>query len=114
MSFAQEQRDALYLLGGIENGSLSTADSARLLEEADPALVYFIFAWLRSRYGADHPAAEGVLGRVVALTSGYPTVKSHMDEGKRDPIVRWFEAEHSYRDLGDTAFIELVIEKLEG
>lgn len=114
MAFAQEQRDALHLLHGIENGTLSAVDAAHLIDEADPALVYFIFTWLRSRYGGDHPAAEGVLGRLVELTAQHGSVQSKMREGKSDPIVTWFEDEYGYRDFGDVQFIALVIEKLEG
>ena len=114
MAFAQEQQDALYLLQGIENGTLAPSTAARLVSEADPALVYFIFTWLRARYGGDHPAAEGVIGRLVELTNGYNSVKEQMREGKQDSIVDWFEDEYSYRDFTAPAFIELVIEKLEG
>ncbi|MCP4445127.1 MAG: hypothetical protein GY811_07260 [Myxococcales bacterium] len=114
MAFAQEQQEALYLLQGIENGTLTTSTAARRIEEADPALVYFIFTWLRARYGADHPAAEGVIGRLVELTGGYASVKAQMREGKADSIVAWFEEEYSYRDFGASAFIELIVEKLEG
>ena len=113
MAFAQEQREALHLLEGIENGTLSASQASHIIEDADPALVYFIFTWLRNRY-ANHPAAEGVFGRLVELTNGYRTVKAKMTEGKSDPIVSWFEEEHNYRDFGSTEFIALVVEKLEG
>ena len=93
---------------------MSAAASGNLIDDADPALVYLIFTWLRNRYGADHPAAEGVIGRLVALTSGYNSVKAKMREGKADSIVTWFEEEHSYREFTAEAFIALVIEKLEG
>lgn len=114
MAFAQEQREALHLLQGIENGTLQTADVAHLIEDADPALVYLVLTWIRSRYGGDHPAAEGVIGRLVELTSRYGSVKAKMSEGKGDPIVAWFEEEHSYRDFGAIDFIALIVEKLEG
>jgi hypothetical protein len=113
MAFAQEQQEALYLLEGIENGNHSASKSSHLIEDADPALVYFVFTWLRNRY-ANHPAAEGVIGRLVALTTGYSTVKEKMREGKSDSIVQWFEEEYSYSNFTAAAFIELVIEKLEG
>ena len=114
MAFEREQRDALYLLEGIENGTLSASDAGQIVDETDPALVYLIFTWLRARYAGDHPAAEGVIGRLVELTSGYNTVKAKMREGKDDVIVAWFEEVHSYRDFGSKDFIALVIEKLEG
>lgn len=114
MAFEQEQRDALYLLSGIENGTLSTSDAAYRIEQADPALVYLVLTWIRSRYSGDHPAAEGVLGRLVELTGRHPSVARQMREGKSDPIVSWFEEEHEYRDFDARGFIELVVEKLEG
>ncbi len=114
MAFEQEQREALYLLQGIENGSLRGADAAHVIQGADPALVYLVLTWIRSRYGGDHPAAEGVLGRLVELTSKHAVVKAKMREGKADPIAEWFEQEHSYRDFGDREFIALIVEKLEG
>jgi len=114
MEFLQEQREALKLLEGIENGTLPTADAAHLIEEADPALVHFVVSWLRARYGADHPAAEGVIGRLVELTSAYTSVKAKMHEGKSDPIVAWFEDEYSYRDFAAPEFVALIVEKLEG
>jgi len=113
MAFAHEQREALHLLHGIENGTVKSADTARLIAEADPALVYLILTWLRSRYGGDHPAAEGVLGRLVELTSQHAAVKTKMREGKADSVVTWFEEDHSYRDFGDIAFVALIVEKLE-
>ena len=114
MAFAQEQREALYLLQSIEEGTLPVADVRNLIEEADPALVYLIFTWIRNRYGAGHPAAEGVIGRLVELTSSYNSVNAKITEGKADPIVTWFEEVHNYRDLSASDFIELVVEKLEG
>ncbi len=114
MAFAQEQREALHLLEGIESGTLHATDAGSLIDEADPALVHFIFTWLRNRYGGDHPAAEGVIGRLVEITRGHSSVNAKMREGKTDPIVAWFEEEHSYRDFGASDFIALVVEKLEG
>lgn len=114
MAFAHEQQEALYLLQGIENGTLGATRAAQRIEEADPALVYFIITWLRERYGGDHPAAEGVIGRLVELTGKFSGVKAQMREGKADPIVAWFEDEYSYRDFGAEDFIELIVEKLEG
>lgn len=114
MAFEREQREALHLLEGIENGTLRIAEAGSLIDEADPALVYLIFTWLRARYGGNHPAAEGVIGRLVELTCGYSSVKAAMREGKSDSVVTWFEDEHAYRDFGARDFIALVVEKLEG
>ncbi len=114
MAFEQEQREALYLLQGIENGTVSTSDIAHRMGEAEPALVYFLITWLRERYGGDHPAAEGVIGRIVELTTAHRSIKTQMREGKADSIVEWFESEHGYRDFDARNFVELIVEKLEG
>ena len=91
---------------------MSAADSFALVEDADPALVYLIVTWLRKRY-ADHPNADAVVGRLVAVSSR-PAVASKMKEGRTDPVVTWFEDGYSYRDLGAQEFIALIVEKLEG
>jgi len=92
---------------------MSASDSLALVEDADPALVYLIFTWLRKRY-ADHANADAVIGRVLAISNRYTAVTKKMNEGKADPVVQWFEESYSYKELGKTEFIELIIEKLEG
>ena len=114
MAFEQQQGEAMHLLRSIENGTTPMSSVAHYVEEADPALVYLLLTWLRSRYSGDHPAAEGVLGRLVELTGQKPSIQRMMREGAGDPIVTWFEAEHEYRDFDASAFVELVVEKLEG
>ncbi len=114
MAFEQEQRQALHLLQAIENGTLEAASIAHLIEEADPALVYLLLTWLRSQYAGDHPAAEGVIGRLVELTSRFGHVKTKMNEGKRDPVVAWFEETHTYREFSAISFVYVIIDKLEG
>jgi hypothetical protein len=112
MALEQEQRAALRILEGIEEGTMTATDSLALIEAADPALVYLIFTWLRKRY-ADHPNSDAVIGRVVAISGKGSTAKL-MKQGKADPVVQWFEDSYSYRELDKKSFIELVIEKLEG
>lgn len=113
MEFQQEQQAALHLLHSIENGTSSIAEIGHLIDEADPALVYLVVTWLRARYGKDHPAAEGVIGRLVELTNRSGTLNAKMQEGKEDAVVSWFEEEYSYRDLSDADFVALIVDKLE-
>lgn len=113
MALEQEQKAALRILEGIEEGTMSAADSFALVDEADPALVYLIFTWLRKRY-ADHANADAVIGRLLAISNRYTAVTKKMNEGKQDSVVTWFEETYSYKELGKTEFIELIIEKLEG
>lgn len=91
---------------------MSAAQSHELVSDADPALVYLIFTWIRRRY-ADHPNADAVVGRLLAVIERDPKVTQKLKEGQEDPVVAWFEEEHSYRDLGAKEFIELVVDKLE-
>ena len=113
MAFDIEQRDALHLLQGIENGTMNASEAAHVISESDPALVYLLLTWLREHYGRDHPAGEGVLGRLVELTSKHASVKATMREGKADSIVAWFEEAHEYRTFNAVGFVALVVEKLE-
>jgi hypothetical protein len=112
MQLQQEQRAALRILEGIEEGTMSAADSFALVENADPALIYLLFTWLRKRY-AEHTNSDAVIGRLVAV-SNRPPVPAKMKEGQADPVVTWFEEGYSYRELGSKEFVELIIDKLEG
>lgn len=113
MSFERQQAQALRILEGIEEGTMSAADSFALVEDADPTLIYLIFTYLRRRY-ADHPNADAVIGRLVAVVDKDPVVSKMMKEGQADPVVEWFEDEYTYTQFRPREFIELIVEKLEG
>jgi hypothetical protein len=112
MSLEQHQRAALRILEGIEEGNLNTSELSSLVDDADPALIYLLFTWLRKRY-ADHVNADAVIGRLVELSSR-GSVAKRMKEGQADSVVQWFEENYSYRTLEAKEFVELIIEKLEG
>jgi hypothetical protein len=112
MAFEHEKRLAARLLEVVEDGTLSVIDIRALYDEADPALVYLIFAWLRVRYPASHSAADGVLGRIVGAC-GSSRVARKVKEGEKDGIVTWFEETYEYRELARDEFIGVVVEKLE-
>ena len=67
MAFEQQKRNARRILEGLEDARLSTSETFHLVEEADPTLVFFLFAWLRAHYPSSHSASDGVLGRLGAL-----------------------------------------------
>ena len=114
MGFNMEKAAAQRLLGALEDGKLGATDTFHLVEEADPTLVYFVFAWLRARYPPSHPASDAVLGRMGELCSRYPKAARMAQDGKEDPLVEWFEDACGYRDFQAAEFIDLVVEKLEG
>jgi hypothetical protein len=111
MSAEHAQKEALRILEGIEEGTMSASDSQAVVEEADPALVYLIFTWLRKRY-KEHTNSDAVIGRLVEV-SNRGNIAKQMNEGKADPVSRWFEENYSYKDLEKKEFIELVVDKLE-
>jgi len=112
MAFDRQNAAAMRILSGIEEGTMSAAESFALVEDADPALVYLIFTWIRRRY-ADDPNADAVVGRLLAVVDRDPLVARKMKEGQADPVVAWFEEEHDYRALRAREFIELIVDKLE-
>lgn len=114
MSFDFEKRSARRLLAAIEDGTLDASATHHLVTQADPALVHFVFAWIRAWYPASHPASDAVLGRLAELCTRFPDAARKAKEGAGDPIVEWFEDEYAYRDFRPDAFIDLVVEKLEG
>ena len=115
MATTNEGREALRLLAGLENGGLSTADAAIVAEDLDPVLVYVIVAFLRKVYPVSDPAASSVLDRVVRMTSRSPALIRKHEQGESDPISRWFEENHDYRDFRGRGpeLIELIVDKLE-
>lgn len=92
---------------------MTAGESYRELREADPTLVHLIFTWLRKRY-RDHPAADGVLGRLAEVCAQHRDITRHAKAGEDDPVVGWFEGTYNYKDLEASEFIDLVVEKLEG
>jgi len=113
MEFEHEQRQARRILAGIEDGTMNAAQSWALIERADPTLVYLIFTWLRANY-ANHPAAQGVLGRILGILDAHPKAATMLKEGEQDSIVEWFDSTYDYRSLKADEFVRIVVEKLEG
>ena len=114
MSFAPEIRAAAHLLAVVEDGSHSTTRICHLYEDADPALVYLIFSWLRAHYPPSHSAYDGGIGRSAAACAASSTVARKVKAGESDAIVAWFEESYEYRDLHRDDFIPIIIEQLEG
>jgi hypothetical protein len=107
----EQVQTALRILTGIEEGTMSATDSQTLVEEADPALVYLLFTWLRKRY-KDHENSDAVIGRLVDV-SNRGSISKQMNEGKADPVSRWFEEGYSYKDYAAQEFVEMIVDKLE-
>ena len=96
-------------------GNLSIADAQIVAEDLDPVLIYVIVRFLRAIHPASDPAATPVLEGVVRLTSVHPAIVSKFREGEHDPISRWFESEHDYRDFmgRESDLIDVIVDKLE-
>ena len=113
MAFEQLKRNAQRILEGLEDARLSTDETYHLVVEADPTLVFFLFAWLRAHYPSSHSASDGVLGRLGALVTQFPKVARMARSGESDPVVAWFQESHTYRDFRSREFIDLIVDKLE-
>lgn len=114
MEFEDEKAEALQILRGIEQGTMSPAESHELLEKADPTLVYFIFRWMKKHYHKDHEHYEVMRERLRDITARYRSLTRKARTGEDDPVVEWFEGTHLYRELGAEEFIDIIVEKLEG
>ena len=84
VEFEHEKKTALRLLQGIELGTMTTDESYGELRDADPALLFLIFKWLRKRY-REHPAADGVLGRLSDLCNEHRDITRRAKAGEDDP-----------------------------
>ena len=104
----------MQILDAVEGGQVNAAGAYNLIRDADPTLIYFIFAWLRHRYRSGQPAAEAVSGRLAEIATAYPAVPRMVKTGGQDSIVAWFEDAYAYGDFDAPSFIELIVEKLEG
>ena len=114
MAFDNEKREARRLLGAIDDGTHNASDTFYMVKDADPTLIYFVFAWLRASYPASHPAADAILGRLGELCTKHPEAARMATKGGEDSIVEWFEDAYTYREFTADEFIELIVEKLEG
>lgn len=112
--FADEKNEALAMLMGIVDGTMMPDESNELLERADPALVYFLFKWIRKYYHGEREDSDGVRARLSELKNTYRALTRKAKDGEADPIVEWFEGAYRYRELDPVGFVDLVIEKLEG
>jgi len=115
MDGSTNKDDAMRLLQGLEQGTLSAVEARILAGTLDPVLVHIILRYLREVYPASNPAASAVLDRVVALTSGSPGLVARIKHGERDSVSAWFASEHSFVEFRGRGgeLLELVVDKLE-
>jgi hypothetical protein len=115
MSGNFEVREGLRLLAGLENGSLTSADAYTIAEQRDPVLLYFILRYLREKYPAGKPSSQGVLQRVVELTSTYDDIVKKAKVGEHDSMREWFDDAYAMRDYFDRSeeLVEMIVDKLE-
>ncbi len=113
MAFELIKQHARRILEGLEDSKGTTAQTFHLVKEADPTLVFFLFAWLRGRYPSSNSMSDGVLGRLRKLVTEHPEAARIARAGEKDAVVAWFQETHSYKDFRSADFIELVVDKLE-
>ena len=115
MDAQTHKREALRLLDGLENGTLSAADAFAASQSTDPVLSYVVISFLRACYPASDPAATSVLDRVVQLTSTYPAFVRQCKKGQDDSVSHWLEEEHPYTNYRGRGadLIAIVSDKLD-
>lgn len=112
----QEIREGLRLLKGLEDGNITSADAYNIAEKRDPVLVYFVLRFLRDKYPAANPSSEGVVRRVLELTSTYPDIVKMSKKGEADVITEWFNDSYAMAEYYEEqeALISMLVEKIEG
>ena len=114
MAFEHEKGIAAHMLEVLEDGTRPVGHVRAAYEEADPALVHLLFAWLRANYPPHHSASDGVLGRIVALCQESPATARKARDGERDALVEVFLDAYDLRSLDRRELVDLVVEKIEG
>ena len=111
-----EIREGLRLLKGLEEGNLSASDAYNVAGKQDPVMIYFVLKFLREKYPAGNPTSEGVVRRMVELTSTYPDLVKMSKKGEADVIAEWFGESYALSEFYDDQeqFISLLVEKIEG
>ncbi len=115
MSFSGEKVDALRLLDGIEEGGSSSNDLFNLGHELDPLLVFFVFRYVREKYPPSSPSSQGVVERLLELSTNYADLVAKAKKGEEDPLVEWFDDAFELRDYfsNPERLIEMLCEKMD-
>lgn len=114
--FQRQIDDTVYALEGLEQGDIAIVDIYNRIKEYDPVAIYFLFRYLREKYPHTNPASEGVLNRMLELTSTYNDIVQKSRQGEKDVLREWFDEGYSMREFfhDPNELFTLVYEKLEG
>lgn len=119
MDINSQIREGVRFIIGIEDGNLPVADCYMICENLDPVLVSLMVHYIRhkcSRPSVRDSSGGGGLSRLLELSSTYPDLVNEIREGEKDSLFQWFEDGYQYQDYfhEPEAFVELIVEKLEG
>ena len=112
--FAEEKAEAYSILTGIAYGTSTPDETFEVLKGQEPVFVYFVFRWLKKYFHKDHDDYEFVKANASDVKNTHRQLTRMAKDGEEDPLVEWFEGTYRYRELDAVAFIDLLIEKLEG
>ena len=115
MDFNSHLQASDRLLTGLESGNLPLSECFTLADQIDSLLVYFTFRFLREKYGAGHPSAQGVASRLLEFSNLYPEIVKKAQEGEKDPLKEWFEDSFSFQEFypEPEKMMTLLLEKIE-
>lgn len=110
-----EADEAVRVLSAIENGTMQPEDAANRARDLDPVYVWAITEFVRDAYSSSHPAAAGVLDRLVRMTGAERSLVRKHKDGEADPIAAWFRSEYSWGDFRGRGaeMIGVLADKLE-
>ena len=94
---------------------MEMAECYTLADQIDSLIVFFIFKFLREKYGPGHPSSQGVMSRLLEFSSLYPEIVKKAQEGEQDPLREWFEDSFNFQDFYSQPekMINLLLEKIE-
>lgn len=109
----KEKEYAKLFLDSLENGSKPIPEIRQFGEQIDPIYVYFVFRYLREKHQRQ-PQSEGVLNRLVQISSESEKLVKMARQGEKDLLREWFDDSHSMREFfGDSdKFLELIYDKI--
>jgi len=100
---------------GIEDGTRTHEQAAKLAEQLDPVLMYFAMRYLREKHPASEPRSAGVVTRMIEFTSTHPQYAKKAKQGESDAMREWFDDTFNLREyFGNLdGYADLIVEKFD-
>ena len=116
MSIDHMIRESHRLLQGLESGSMSGADAFQIADQTDPFILHMVFKYLREKYPAQNPNSQGIMTRLLELSSTYPEIVAKVKSGEKDLLNEWFNETYATSEFFADAegLMDILVNKVEG